>query len=63
MTSYRVTFQNYIRVRCFSEIMVMLRKRRCFSFKTVLNKNKQTNKQTGKIEGGNDICSPYTQHY
>ena len=47
MTSYRVTFQNYIRARCFSEITVMLRKRRCFSFKTVLDKktNKQTNKQ------------------
>ena len=41
MTSYRVTFQNYIRARCFSEIMVMLRKRRCFSFKTGLDKNKQ----------------------
>ena len=50
MTSYRVTFQNYIRARCFSEIMVMLRKRRCFSFKTGLDKNKQTNKQAKSKE-------------
>ena len=49
MTSYRVTFQNYICARCFSDIIVMLRKRRCFSFKTVLDK-KKTNKQAKSKE-------------